>query len=78
MRALKWIGASMVVVVAATAALAARGIVTTKQGQTFEGEVIEEAETVTVARPGIVSRIGLRDVASIRYTLAPADEIDPL
>ena len=56
-------------------ALAEPGTVVTKNNQSFEGEVKEDAEQVTVVRKGIETRIPRADIAVIRYASNNEDAI---
>jgi hypothetical protein len=55
------------VLLSLSVALARQGVVKTRNGQTYEGEVEEKAGVVTVTNRGIQTRIAQSDVASLSY-----------
>jgi hypothetical protein len=54
-------------ILTASVALAKPGVVKTKNGQTYEGEVEEKPDGVVVTIKGIQTRIAQRDVSSVNY-----------
>ena len=75
MSAKRWFTSVLLLGLTASAAWAAHGIVLTRNGQTFEGEITEDENIVTVINQGIQSRILRSDVQKIRLTGDPAKEI---
>ncbi len=75
MGAFRWLTSALVIAVAATTALAARGVVTTNNGQTFEGEIVEEVNSVLVIRQGIQTRIPRDEIQSMRMVADPVEQI---
>ena len=75
MSAKHWFTSVLLLSLTASAAWAAHGIVLTRNGQTFEGEITEEENVVTVTNQGIQSRIMRSDVQKIRMTGDPSKEI---
>src|SRR5690242_9953970 len=58
----------MVVLLAACVAFARQGIVKTKNGQTYEGDVAEQSNgSVTVTIKGIQTKVAQADIASVTY-----------
>ena len=75
MRSSFWMTAVVVISLAASAAFAARGVIVSKNGQTFDGEITEEPNHYVIMRRGITTRIARDDVASLRFTGPVEDEI---
>src|SRR5262249_46741413 len=53
--------------IALATALAKQGVVTTKSGQTYEGDVIERPDGVIIIAKGIQTRVAKDDVATVTY-----------
>src|SRR5262245_16654987 len=60
-----WIAA--IVVMLSGALLADRGVVVTKSGETYEGDIHEDDQNVTITIRGIDTVVPRANVASIRY-----------
>jgi hypothetical protein len=56
-------------------ALAQNGVVVTKMGQKYEGEVTEDAMQVTIVAKGIRTRVSREDLALVKYVGTPDEEI---
>src|SRR6478752_3483373 len=57
----------MLLILASGWALAKQGVVKTRDGQTYEGEITEKSGTIIINRNGIETRVTQNNVASLTY-----------
>lgn len=75
MRASRWIIMACLAAVSAGSLLAERGVVYTKDGHAFQGEIIEESDVVTVQRGGVVTKVIREDIRTLVITGEPVEAI---